>query len=188
MRQAILIHGCCNKNEFEDDAAPSGSNAHWFPWLQKQLVKRGIETQTPEMPAPYAPRYTDWSRVFSSFSVNEETTIVAHSCGAGFILRWLGDHNQIIDKLILVAPWLDPIKNRKGFLDFEINPAIRAQVKRIDILVSSDEPVEGVAESVELISNVLPETVVHRYENMGHFTSSSMDSLEFQDLLKLILD
>lgn len=186
MKNAILVHGCCKKDEFLSDEYPSGSNSHWFPWLQKQLIKEGIETQTPEMPTPYAPEYKEWKRALDQFSLNPETILVGHSCGAGFLLRWLGDHEAKIKKLILVAPWLDPVKKRRGFLDFEINPAIQERVGEIHALFSVDDPVEGVKESVDMITENLPQTHIHAFDTMGHFTSKEMESPEFPALLELI--
>jgi hypothetical protein len=42
MKTAILIHGYYNKSEFEDVNRPLPSNDHWFPWLQRQLMLKGI--------------------------------------------------------------------------------------------------------------------------------------------------
>jgi hypothetical protein len=41
MKNAVLIHGMPSKDEYFDPSAPSLSNAHWFPWLQKQLIING---------------------------------------------------------------------------------------------------------------------------------------------------
>ena len=187
MRNALLLHGCCNKDEFCSDKYPSSSNSHWFGWLQKQLIKQGIETQTPEMPTPYAPEYREWKRVFEQFEITSETTLVGHSCAAGFLLRWLGDNPNVeIDKLLLVAPWLDPIKKRKGFLDFEINPQLDKQVKTVHVFYSHDDPVAGVRESYEEIRSTFPKAKVTEYENMGHFILSQMQTEKFPDLLEVI--
>ena len=60
MKTAILIHGTCDEEEYFSDLYPSLSNSHWFPWLQKQLLIKGIFTQTPEMPDAYKPDYEKW--------------------------------------------------------------------------------------------------------------------------------
>lgn len=187
MKNAILIHGCCDKAEFLNDASPSCAMSHWFPWLKKQLIEKEIQTQTPEMPEPYKPKYEDWKRVFDQFTVDEDTTLVGHSCGAGFLLRWLGETKTKIDKLILVAPWLDPIKKRKGFLDFEIDPSVQSLIREVHVLSSKDDSEEGVTESIEIITNIFPEAQAHVFENKGHFTLGEMGTEEFPELLKLIV-
>ncbi len=188
MKNAILIHGCCDRAEFDDAQYPSASNSHWFPWLQKQLLKKGIMTQTPEMPHPYNPEYQEWCKIFNQFEINHETTLVGHSCGAGFLMRWLLDNEILIDKLILVAPWLDPIKSGKGFLDFEINSALANKVKEIHIFYSSDDHVRGVKESVDIITAALPTVQVHHFDDRGHFTFEDIHTIEFPELLNVILE
>lgn len=138
------------------------------------------------MPTPHAPKYEEWMRVFDQFSINPETILVGHSCGAGFLLRWLGGHEARIQKLILVAPWLDPVKKRKGFLDFEINSAIPERAGEIHVLFSVDDPVEGVKESVDMITENLPQTHIHAFDTMGHFTYQGMKTIEFPVLLGLL--
>ncbi len=187
MKNAILIHGCCDKQEFFSDEYPSGSNSHWFPWLQKQLIKQGIETQTPEMPTPFAPKYEEWVKVMDQFQVMDETILVGHSCGAGFLVRYLTDTKLKADKLILVAPYLDPIKKRKGFLDFEIDPTVQDKVNELHILFSTDESVEGVKESTDTVAEIFPKAQVHKFNNKGHFTFEEMKTVEFPELLELII-
>lgn len=89
MKNAILLHGACDKEEYFDDQYPSLSNSHWFPWLQKQLLINGVLAQTPEMPDAYAPNYDKWKSEFERMEINENTVLVGHSCGGGFLVRWL---------------------------------------------------------------------------------------------------
>lgn len=139
------------------------------------------------MPEPFRPDYKKWSAVFVNFPLTNETVLVGHSCGAGFLLRYLGEHKQKISKLILVAPWLDPIKQRKGFLDFEIDSSLSERVGELHILFSIDEPTEGVKESVEIIQSKFPHAVLHTFSDKGHFTFEEMKTLEFPQLRDLII-
>jgi len=86
MKNAILLHGCCDREEYFSDQYPSLSNSHFFPWLQKQLLIKGIHTQTPEMPQSYEPDYSKWKKEFERYEINTETILLGHSCGAGFLL------------------------------------------------------------------------------------------------------
>lgn len=87
MKKAILIHGYYKESEFRDESRPASSNDHWFPWLQRQLSLKGIETQTPEMPGFYEPNYEKWKEMLENFKPDEDTVLVGHSCGGGFLVK-----------------------------------------------------------------------------------------------------
>ena len=84
MQTAIILHGKPSKEEYLDTKSASPSNAHWLPWLQRQLLLYGILAQTPELPEPYEPNYKKWSAMFQQFTIEADTMLVDHSCGAGF--------------------------------------------------------------------------------------------------------
>jgi len=177
MKNALIIHGCCDKEEYYSDVYPSLTNSHWFPWLQKQLLVKNIFTQTPEMPEAFNPDYKKWKAEFERFDVNKESVLVGHSCGGGFLLRWLSENKISIEKLILVAPFLNPNKKERygdGFLDFKIDPEIIERTNSIEVLLSDNEDVDGVKESVDTIMKTFPSATLHQFKNMGHFTYGAM--------------
>ena len=184
--RAILIHGCCEEEEFYREG-PSSSNKHWLPWLQKQLVTRGIETQTPEMPEPFKPEYTAWKRILDRLGTDEETLLVGHSCGGGCLLRWITEERLAAQNVFLVAPWLDPFRVRGAFLDFQLNPAVSSRVRGIHLLYSRDDKVEGVKESVAQLSSVFPNAKTHCFTDRGHFGIEDLGTERFPELLNLIV-
>lgn len=186
MKNIYILHGCCDKEEYENTAIPSSSNFHWIPWLQKQLIVKGYNCQTPEMPVPYKANYHVWKKLIESYPVNPETELVAHSCGCGFFLRYLGENPQKIKKLILVAPWLDPHCEMGDFLKFNLNSDLSNIIEEIHVLYSNDEPTAGVKEAVELIRNTYSQTHYHEFENHGHFNLGAMGTDEFPELLTMI--
>jgi hypothetical protein len=187
MKNAILIHGTCDKEEYFDTEEPSLSNAHWFPWLQKQLLVNNIPCQTPEIPDSHIPIYEKWKREFERFDVNENTILVGHSCGAGFLLRWLSENKIKIDKLILVAPWLDPERSKTtDFFEFEIDKDLLGRVNSSHLLISKDDD-KDIHDSVKLVQENLTQIKIHNFENMGHFTLGQMKTEKFNELLNLIL-
>lgn len=107
MKTAIILHGMPDKEDYFEPTADAESNCHWLPWLQRQLIVKNILAQTPEMPEPYSPNYEKWCSVFNQFTVSEETNLIGHSCGGGFLLRWLSENKQKVGKVALVAPWID---------------------------------------------------------------------------------
>jgi predicted alpha/beta hydrolase family esterase len=188
MKNAIIIHGTCDRDEYFSDKYPSLSNSHWLPWLQKQLLINNIFAQTPEMPEAYNPNYEEWSREFSRFEINEETILVGHSCGGGFLLRWLSENKAKVRKLILVAPWLDPIRNKTtSFFDFKIDQDVEERIGEIHLLASKDDATD-ILESVEIIKNKISKISYHEFLDHGHFIYSHMKTDKFPELLNYILE
>lgn len=187
MKNAILVHGTCDKDEYIDVNQPSLSNAHWFPWLQKQLLVNNIFCQTPEMPDAHTPVYEKWKKEFERFTVDENSILVGHSCGGGFLIRWLTENKIKINKLILVAPWLDPERSKTtDFFNFEIDRKLLDRVNAAHLLVSKDDD-KDIHDSILLIHESLPRIEIHKFENMGHFTFGQMKTDKFPELLGLML-
>ena len=174
MPLALILHGAPPENEYFDAQQPSPSNAHFVPWLQKELLLKGYEAQTPEMPAPYLPEYRAWRKVFERYELRSDSLLVGHSCGAGFLVRWLSENRRKIARLVLVAPWLDPYRNGCAgrFFYFKIDPKLstRAEVH----LVYSDNDGDEINKSVDIIREALPNVHAHLFEDCGHFCKSEV--------------
>jgi predicted alpha/beta hydrolase family esterase len=169
MKRAILIHGTPPPEEYSDPKVPTPSNCHWFPWMQKQLSLNGYEAQTPEMPIPYKPDYSLWKRELERFSPGEDTLLIGHSCGGGFLVRWLSDNKIKVARTILVAPWMDPERNWcvPGFYDFQVDKEL---TRRTDLhVIYSDNDSEEVEKSAQLLFRELPAAHKHLVPGMGHF-------------------
>lgn len=187
MKNAIIIHGICDKAEYFSDEYPSLSNSHWLPWLQKQLLIRGILTQTPEMPKPYQSEYDQWKTQFEEYEINDETILIGHSCGGGFLLRWLSENKIKVNKLILVAPWLDPErKETTSFFDFTIDKDVVNRVGEIHLFISKDDD-KDILDSAEIIRENIPNILYHEFSNCGHFTLDDMKTDKFPELLATVL-
>ena len=191
MKNAIILHGMSESEEdYKDPSLGLESDQHWIPWLQRQLIFKGMETQAPEMPSPYYPVYKDWKRVFEQFSVGEETTLIGHSNGGGFLIRWLSQNPVKIKKLVLVAAWMNPDGTDKriepSFYDFAIDPKISERTGSIHAFISSDDNPE-MAKTLKQITAVLPEVEVHQFTDHGHFTKSQMGTVEFPELLEAVI-
>ena len=191
MNQVILIHGAPEKEEYLGEGGwPSPSNAHWIPWVQTQLSYKEVLSQAPEMPQPYEPSYTKWCEVFEQFKISDETTLVGHSCGGGFLLRYLSEHPAITPKrVILVAPWLDPepheLEEGNDFFHFEIDPTLTSRTD-LHIMYSTDDYPPCV-KSAEIIKNALPHITIHEFQSNGHFTEPDLGTKAFPELLEEIL-
>lgn len=188
MKNAIIIHGYNDKSEFLDASRPAASNDHWYPWLQRQLLLRGIEAQTPEMPGFFEPHYERWKQLFERFEINEDTILVGHSCGGGFLVRWLSENNTKVGKVVLVAPWLDPEHMiDPEFFNFEIDSNISSKTTALSIMYSTDDYPDILA-TINILKLKLKDVKFEEFHDKGHFVLGSLKSEKFPELLSLILD
>lgn len=189
MKNAIMVHGWAKKDEFYDLKYPTPSNSHWFPWLTKQLMVKDIHAVAVEMPKTYYPVYEDWKKEFERYYIGEDTTLVGHSCGGGFIVRWLSENDTKVGKVVLVAPWLgiDPEQDfDMNFFDFEIDREIAFRTESLTILNSKDD-VNVIQKSVKLLLDKIDNIKLIEFKDKGHFTLKGLGTEEFPELLEVIV-
>lgn len=143
---------------------------HWMPWIREQLMARGIQTYAPHMPEPWQPNYEKYTQELEKYPITENTILMGHSCGCAFLVRWLGETQRSVAKLILVAPWKiwpagDTIK--QAFYSYPIDPTIKSRVRDIIIFTADNEEVEG-KESVEIFQQALGGEIIE-LKGRGHY-------------------
>lgn len=187
---AILVHGWSRKDEYYNPKYPTSSNSHWLPWLSKQLMIRDIHTVAAEMPNSYNPNYFLWKKEFERYDIDSNTILVGHSCGGGFLVRWLSEVKDMrVGKVILVAPWIGIRPDQdfdKTFFNFQIDHNIIDKTDGLVIFNSSND-VSEIQDSVEKLLAELRGVKLIVLENKGHFTERSLVSLEFPELLHEII-
>jgi len=183
MKTAIIIHGMPSKEEYFNPKNRSASANHWLPWLQRQLVLNGTFAQTPEMPEPYEPDYKKWKEVFEQFKIDENTDLIGHSCGGGFLVRWLSENNVRVGMVALVAPWIDPNHTfaPKMFNGWEMDGTIAERVKEICLFISSDDDKEELG-TAEQLKKTIKGLKLKEFTDRGHFTMNDMKTEEFPEL------
>lgn len=93
MKNAILLHG-----------TGCGPESYWFPYLAKELKKRGYDIWVPQLPDADRPNLkTALPFVLKNGTFTKETIIVGHSAGSPLILSVLENSKTQIQKAILVA-------------------------------------------------------------------------------------
>jgi len=185
LKKAIICHGVAqNKEYFMSEPLPSCAK-NWIPWLQKKFLIHGMDCQTPAFPNSWIPArdYNDDVKVFERFDINENTTLVGHSCGTGFLLKYLSTNPHIkIRHLVLVAPSI----NMPDIQNYEIvkylDKNLPDRIWRIDLFISDNEPIQRIRESAEQLIKMYPSINVHRFQNHGHFTEGEMGTKEFPEL------
>jgi predicted alpha/beta hydrolase family esterase len=189
MKKAYVLHGICDEEEYFSKDSPSPSNNHWLPWIQHELLKLGYLCQTPEARYSYKGNYEDWKIALDPLVIDNDTTLIGHSAGNGFFLKWLSlNHNIIIEKLVMVAPWLDLKNEYKDFLSFDFDAELEDRISEIHIFYSTDEQVEGVRESTDLLIKKLPKAKLHKFDKHGHFALMHMKTQEFPELLEVVVN
>ena len=188
MKNAIILHGRPDKDEYYSDKFLSASNQHWFPWLAQQLMIRDIFAVTPEVLHCFRPRYDEWVREVERYDINEETLVVGHSCGGGFWVRYLSEHPELkVAQAILVAPWINPdnnpVSDTADFFEFAIDGSIAERCRNGMTIMVSDDDQKSVHESVNIIKSNVPAVKMNNFKDKGHFTFESLGAHEFPEIM-----
>lgn len=192
MKQVILIHGIPDNQEEYDNQQVPCSELHWYPWIKNKLGELEILCTVPEFPNPVNPFYNEWFPLLDHEKITNEVILIGHSCGAGFLLRFLSENPHIQpNKLILIAPWLDPenylkeLNPNSNFFDFEIDSTLTGRTEVHCMYSTDDEDV--ILESVKRIQEKLPNMSMYKFINKGHFTESDLGTKEFPELLRVLI-
>ncbi len=183
---AVFCHGVMDP-EYDWDAREYNPSKSWKYWLQFQLEKdRDIIMQIPQFPHAHVNimNYDEWEKIMNRQDINENTTLIGHSAGGGFILKYMARHpNLRVRQIVLVAPWLDIEEFQPlGFYkDFALDNHIAKQAELgADILISDDDDTY-ILSSFDKITQNIPDIRVHNFTGRGHFICD-----KFPELLDII--
>jgi predicted alpha/beta hydrolase family esterase len=183
MKNAIIIHGKTIKERYYDPAFPASSNYYWLPWLQKQLITRGIHAATPDVPNNWKADYPTWLKEFERYDVNSETILIGHSCGGGFLLRWLSENPESTPKKVaLAAPWLNPKKLEEtgNFFDFELDKSLTERTELT--IIYSDDDEQSILDTADILLQTYPNAAFRKLHGYGHFYDDRR--MKFPELLE----
>ncbi len=160
---------------------------NWKHWLQFRVEKdHDIIMQIPKFPHAHAllMKYDEWEKIMDFQDINANTTIIAHSAGGGFVLKYLARHPELhIKQVILVAPWVDPNNFQPNgfYANFDLsNDIIKQTSNGIDIMISDDDMPDIMA-SFEKTKQNMPDIRIHQFKGRGHFLTP-----EFPEILEII--
>lgn len=189
MKNAIILHGAPEKEHYYDPKKPSESNAHWLPWLQKELIIRDIAAATPEIPLSFEPKWDLWCREVERYEFTPDTILVGHSAGGGFWLKYLSQHPEIrVGRVLLVGPWLDPDRTlQEEFFAGELDAGLVSRTDGV-IIFASDDDSDSVQESLRRIQGAVKGVAIRQFQGYGHFTYENLKGVEFPELLSAILN
>jgi predicted alpha/beta hydrolase family esterase len=160
---------------------------NWRDWIIWALSEHH-DVVAPLMPAKQNADYYAWKiwfeRYMSEIVSGDTVTIIGHSLGATFILKYLTENNlpKTIDQLHLVVPYISNeyaiYIEKLGTFQFDIDsiPTIQNQCADIHIWHSKDDTVVPFDNS-EKVSSYLPKAHMHIFEDRGHFNQPAFIEL-----------
>lgn len=180
MKNALILHGTANDH-----------TGNWFPWLTRELEKRGFLVYCPDLPRPERPnidRYTN--HILAHWQPTNDSIIVGHSSGAVEILGLLPriPENVVVAKAILVAGFTDSLGDTKSELfatPFDY-PTIKKKARKFIFFHSDTDPYVPLYHGEKLKALLGGELII--VPDQGHFNlEKGPQYKEFPLLLEKIL-
>ena len=127
----------------------------WFPWLKKELEKKGFEATVPQMPDAANPRIYNWIPAIAKEvgNVDENTYFVGHSIGSQAVARFIESlpRNTKIGGAIFVGGFFkrltgleddkDVQKTDRHWLTAPIDfKKVKSKIKKSIAIFSEDDP------------------------------------------------
>ena len=180
----VFCHGVMGP-EMDWNNKTFNPNKNWKYWLQFWVeATHDVIMQMPAFPHAHVAlmKYKEWENVMDHLEINQDTVLIGHSAGGGFVLKYLSMHPELkVRQVILVAPWTDTT-NETGFysgLDFT---NIQNQSKYGVDLLMSDNDMEDINKSCEQIIREIPNVHPHTFHGYGHFFQLA----EFPEITEII--
>jgi len=173
MKKVFIVHGW--------DFNP---NMNWYPWIKKELEKKGFEVIVPKMPNTSEPKIKEWVSHLKKIvgKLSRDTCFIGHSIGCQTIMRYLEKENYKgkINKIVFVAGWfkLDNLEDEevevvaKPWLNTKIElNKVREKISKLTVFLSDNDPYNFLKENEIMFKKELGARVVI-LKDKGHFTDS----------------
>lgn len=178
------------RNVFIFHGTAGNPKENWFPWLKKELEKKGYNVFIPQFPTPKGESLEAWLKVLDNYKkyINKDTIIIGHSKGGLFLLRLLERlENPIFGSfLVSTAIGIRPYvfyelnyKFAKGY-DFNWN-IIKSNSQHFVVYHSNNDPYTCLENGKQIAKNLGVKLTL--IQNAGHFNSKS-GYLKFKKLFR----
>ena len=175
------------------------SKGDWFVWLEKELEKRGIKVEAPDMPETWTPTIKKWvGKLNEIVKADEETILVGHSIGCQAVMRYLEQlpEKKKVKVAILVAGWISLTEETldeeytKEIADEWLNTRldfdkIGNNAEKFIIINSDNDPYVELSDAEILEKELEAEKII--LHNKGHIAGED-GVKEFPILLNKILE
>lgn len=159
MKHALILHAWYNTPQ-----------NHWYPWLKKELEKKGYNVDIPDLPTMNTalPDLAKHVNVAEKY-VTGETIVIGHSLGALLGMRLAEKHD--FKKLILIAGWdfneLTPEHRLYWQMPMD-HAAIKSHVKNVYVVSSDNDPYVTAFTAEEMCKRLGGKFIL--VKGAGHFT------------------
>jgi len=187
LMRAIIIHGW-----------DGNSKKHWYPWLKKELEKKGFKVEVPAMPNTSEPKIETWISHLKKVvgKLDNETCFIGHSIGCQAIMRYLEkeNFNGKVGKVVFVAGWfkLDNLEDEESekiadpWMNIPINfEKVKQKLSELIVFLSSNEPYGCVKSNAQIFREKLNAKVIIE-KDKGHFCDED-DIKKLPEVLEEIL-
>ena len=178
----VFCHGVMDP-EYDWATRTYNPTKGWRHWLQfMSEFEHDVVMQMPEFPHAHAllMKYDEWEKIMDCQDINEDTVLIGHSAGGGFVLKYLSKHPELkIKQAVLVAPWLDveDFQPHGFYRDINLDNRLISQTKDgIDVLISDDDD-SYIRGSVDKIAQNMSDVRVHRFSGYGHFVRPELPEI-----------
>ena len=178
----VFCHGVMDPEQ-DWNARTYNPTKGWKYWLQFMAeTEHDVIMQIPQFPHGHAllMKYDEWAAIMDRQDSGEDTVLIGHSAGGGFVLKYLAMHpNLRIRQAVLVAPWID-VENFQPFGFYQgmrLSNDLVVQTKEgIDLMISDDDD-SYILGSADKIMKDAPAVRLHRFSGRGHFLSPTLPEL-----------
>jgi len=129
----------------------SSPKEDWFPWIAKELKRKGFAVKALQMPDTDRPKIAPWVAHLkkSVGAPDADTHFIGHSIGCQTIMRYLQNVKCQVGNLVFVGSWFTlkgigkkerPIA-RPWLTERIDTAAVRKAAKGISVILSDDDPV-----------------------------------------------
>lgn len=159
MKHALILHAWYN-----------GPKDHWYPWLKKELEKKGYNVGVPELPTMNTalPDLAKQFKVAEKYNT-KDTLVIGHSLGALLAMRLA--EKCTYKRMILVSGWdfndLTP-EHRLYWQTYIDHTAIKKHVNEIYIISSDNDPYVTAATAHDMSKRLGGKFIL--VKGAGHFT------------------
>lgn len=159
----------------------------WFPYLERELPRLGIEAINRQFPDAMLARKEYWLPFIQELGADEDTILIGHSSGAVAAMRFAETH-RILGSILVSACYTDlgddSEKESHYYDDSWDWESIRNNQKWIIQFASTDDPFIPIGEA-RFIREKLG-TEYYEYDNQGHFVGDNHPKIEFPELVEAL--
>ncbi len=160
---------------------------NWFPYLETELPKLGIEVINKQFPDPELARKEYWLPFIKKLGADKDTILIGHSSGAVASMHYAED-NKILGSVLVGTCYTDLGIETEKQSHYYDSPwkweNIKKNQKWIILFASTDDPFIPIKEARYVHKKL--DTDYYEYINQGHFGHSLMPKKEFPELVEAI--